>query len=87
MESVEMAKDQLEQTHNVLVTSLERLLTRGEALSSLDERSQRLSETALEFHRRSVIIRRSLWWRQGRLLLAFFSFLALLLVFMYILSR
>lgn len=85
MESTEVVKDQVEQTRKVLVTSLARLLARGEALSSLDERSQRLSETALEFHRRTIIARRSMWWRHGKLLLAFFSLLALLFVFVYIL--
>lgn len=87
MEPVETVKDQLRQTQDVLVTSMEKLLARGETLAGLDEHSQQLSEAALGFQRRSVIVRRSMWWRQGRLLIALLALLALLLTFLYTLLR
>lgn len=66
---LEETKEELDETRDVLVISMERLLARGERLQELQVNAERVNQSALEFQRRSLYLRRRMWYRNQSLLL------------------
>lgn len=61
-------KKELDQVQNILVTNVEKLFIRGDRLKELEEQTIRINSAALEFQRNSIIFRRSLWWKNGKIM-------------------
>lgn len=62
-------KQDLEDLKDILVIDMEKLLVMGDTLLTLQANTQRLNRTALEFQRRSTILRREAWWRNEKLMI------------------
>jgi vesicle-associated membrane protein 7 len=68
LDPVVRTQQELEQVQDILVVNIEKLLARGDTLQSLDERTDKINQTALEFQRKSTVLRRSMWWKNRKLM-------------------
>lgn len=62
-----LAKSEIEQVKNIMVENVERILERGERINLLISKTDRMNNNALAFRRRTVAVRRSMWWKNIKL--------------------
>lgn len=59
----EQTKKELDQVKNIMVENVERLLERGERINLLVSKTDRMNHNAEAFRRRTVHLRRNMWWQ------------------------
>ena len=56
----------------MMVQNIEKVLERGEKIEVLVDKTDNLNQSSFAFKKRSTAIRRSMWWKNVRLILAIF---------------
>ncbi|ODQ78688.1 hypothetical protein BABINDRAFT_64351 [Babjeviella inositovora NRRL Y-12698] len=59
---------EVESVKTIMVDNIERILERGERISSLVNKTDRINNSSNAFRRRTVAIRRKMWWTNVRLM-------------------
>ncbi|RIB09525.1 vesicle-associated membrane protein [Gigaspora rosea] len=59
---------EIEQVKDVMVHNIERVLERGERIELLVDKTDNLNQQAFAFKKRSTALRRSMWWKNTKLL-------------------
>ena len=85
MEKVNAASMDRIQSHianisDSMIDNIDKIMQRQEKIELLVEKTQTLNETALQFRRQAVDVRRILWWRDARAKITML-FISLVLVF------
>ncbi|CAG8509018.1 3910_t:CDS:2, partial [Dentiscutata heterogama] len=73
---------EIEQVKDVMVHNIERVLERGERIELLVDKTDNLNQQAFAFKKRSTALRRSMWWKNTKLLIliGFVSLVSFLIV-------
>ncbi|ODV96684.1 hypothetical protein PACTADRAFT_1271 [Pachysolen tannophilus NRRL Y-2460] len=80
-DEVGLANDEIDEVRNMMNENIERVIDRGERISLLVNKTDRLNNVSSSFRRRTISIRRKFWWKNFK----FFAMLsALLVIFMYL---
>ena len=59
---------EIDETRNLMIHNIERVLERGEHLDNLLDRTADLQSTAFAYRKRSTLLRRRMWWKNARLM-------------------
>ncbi|KAF0415593.1 synaptobrevin domain-containing protein [Gigaspora margarita] len=76
---------EIEQVKDVMVHNIERVLERGERIELLVDKTDNLNQQAFAFKKRSTALRRSMWWKNTKLLFLI-GFVTLFIVYFIISS-
>lgn len=69
-------RGEIAEVRSVMVQNIERVLERGEKIELLVDRTENLSAQAFRFKRQSAHLRRALWWKNARVVLALLALVA-----------
>ncbi|KAJ3110369.1 Vesicle-associated membrane protein [Phlyctochytrium bullatum] len=69
----------IDQVKDVMVSNIERVLERGERIEILVDKTDNLNQASFAFKKRSTALRRELWWKNSKLLVAIGGAVLLLL--------
>ncbi|GAA5900737.1 synaptobrevin family protein [Sporobolomyces salmoneus] len=69
-DALKQAQLELNATKDVMVKSIDAVLSRGERIEILVDRTDEMSSQAKQFRKRSTVLRRKMWWRNGKVLIA-----------------
>ncbi|CEQ43130.1 SPOSA6832_05021, partial [Sporobolomyces salmonicolor] len=70
-DAIKAAQAELAATKDVMVKSIDAVLSRGERIEILVDRTDEMSHQARAFRKRSTVLRRKMWWKNVKLLLYF----------------
>ncbi|GAA5995453.1 synaptobrevin family protein [Rhodotorula paludigena] len=84
-DAIKAAQAELAATKNVMVKSIDAVLSRGERIEILVDRTDEMSHQARAFRKRATVLRRKMWYRNAKTLFAV-GFSALLLLYLLIAS-
>jgi len=62
-------KGDVDEVKNVMVQNIERVLERGERIELLVDKSETLSNSAFKFKKQSTALKRSMWWKNVKLII------------------
>ena len=62
------AQDELNQVKNIMVQNVEQILSRGERIELLVDKTDTMASQATAFRRGARTVRRSMWWKNTRIL-------------------
>jgi vesicle-associated membrane protein 7 len=60
-------RGEIESVKEVMVTNIEKVLERGEALEILVDKTDNLNQASFAFKKRSTALRRAMWWKNTKL--------------------
>lgn len=80
---IKRAQAELGSVKDVLTQNVEQILSRGEQIELLMDRTDSAAHQSLAFRRRAVGLRREMWWRNVRVVAVGVFCLALLVYFIY----
>ncbi|GAA5866758.1 hypothetical protein JCM1840_004255 [Sporobolomyces johnsonii] len=84
-DAIKAAQAELAATKDVMVKSIDAVLSRGERIEILVDRTDEMSHQARAFRKRSTVLRRKMWWKNVKVLIAI-GFSALLLLYFLVAS-
>ena len=61
-------KGEVDEVKSVMVQNIERVLERGERIELLVDKTENLSQSAFKFKKSSTALKRSMWWKNIKLL-------------------
>jgi len=70
LDNISVVKDQIAEVKDVMVQNIEKVLERGEKIELLVDKTDRLNQQAFKFEKSSRVLRRSLWWKKVRSVVA-----------------
>ncbi|KAF9108168.1 Vesicle-associated membrane protein [Mortierella sp. AM989] len=65
---IKHVKGEIEQVKDVMVQNIERVLERGERIELLVDKTDNLNQQAFVFKRRSTMLKRTMWWKNVKLM-------------------
>ncbi|KAF9963273.1 Vesicle-associated membrane protein [Mortierella alpina] len=65
---IKQVKGEIEQVKDVMVQNIERVLERGERIELLVDKTDNLNQQAFAFKRRSTALKRTMWWKNTKLM-------------------
>ncbi|KAF9559998.1 Vesicle-associated membrane protein [Mortierella alpina] len=65
---IKQVKGEIEQVKDVMVQNIERVLERGERIELLVDKTDNLNQQAFAFKRRSTALKRTMWWKNVKLM-------------------
>jgi len=80
-DKIKQALGSIEQNKEVLVHNIERVLQRGERIELLVDKTDNLNQQAFAFKKRSTALKRSMWWKDTKLLILLIFVLFLIFYF------
>ncbi|KAF9951155.1 hypothetical protein BGZ72_007253 [Mortierella alpina] len=75
---IKQVKGEIEQVKDVMVQNIERVLERGERIELLVDKTDNLNQQAFAFKRRSTALKRTMWWKNAKLMVV----LVLVIIFL-----
>ncbi|GAA5836742.1 hypothetical protein JCM9279_007645 [Rhodotorula babjevae] len=84
-DAIKQAQAELAATKDVMVQSIDAVLSRGERIEILVDRTDDLSSQARAFRKRATVLRRKMWYRNAKTLFAV-GFSAVLLLYLLVAS-
>ncbi|CAO3569512.1 unnamed protein product [Mortierella alpina] len=75
---IKQVKGEIEQVKDVMVQNIERVLERGERIELLVDKTDNLNQQAFAFKRRSTALKRTMWWKNMKLM----AILVLVIIFL-----
>ncbi|KAF9581194.1 hypothetical protein BGW38_001878 [Lunasporangiospora selenospora] len=75
---IKQVQGEIEQVKDVMVHNIERVLERGERIELLVDKTDNLNQQAFAFKRRSTALKRTMWWKNTKLMVI----LALVVIFL-----
>ncbi|BGO94975.1 hypothetical protein NBRC10512_003875 [Rhodotorula toruloides] len=84
-DAIKAAQAELAATKDVMVKSIDAVLSRGERIEILVDRTDEMSQQARAFRKRATVLRRKMWYRNAKVLVAV-GFSALLLMYLLVAS-
>ncbi|GAA5847262.1 hypothetical protein JCM3766R1_005563 [Sporobolomyces carnicolor] len=81
-DAIKQAQAELAATKDVMVKSIDAVLSRGERIEILVDRTGEMSQQARQFRKRSTVLRRKMWWKNVKVLIAI-GFSAFLLLYLF----
>ncbi|BGP27137.1 vesicle-associated membrane protein 7 [Rhodotorula toruloides] len=84
-DAIKAAQAELAATKDVMVKSIDAVLSRGERIEILVDRTDEMSQQARAFRKRATVLRRKMWYRNAKVLVAV-GFSALLLMYLLLAS-
>ncbi|KAF9285930.1 Vesicle-associated membrane protein [Mortierella alpina] len=66
---IKQVKGEIEQVKDVMVQNIERVLERGERIELLVDKTDNLNQQAFAFKRRSTALKRTMWWKNTKLMI------------------
>ncbi|KAK0546661.1 hypothetical protein OC846_005168 [Tilletia horrida] len=80
-DAVSNAKSELAETKNIMSQNIEAIMSRGERIELLMDRTDHLHSESLAFRKRAVGLRRQMWWKNAKVVgLAGFCVILLLVI-------
>mmetsp|Transcript_17517 Transcript_17517/g.40674 ORF Transcript_17517/g.40674 Transcript_17517/m.40674 type:complete len:166 (-) Transcript_17517:199-696(-) len=70
VDTISRVRVEIDEVKSVMVQNIERVLERGERIELLVDKTDNLNTTAFAFRKQSVSLRRALWWKNAKLVLA-----------------
>ncbi|KAF9420905.1 Vesicle-associated membrane protein [Entomortierella beljakovae] len=65
---IKHVQGEIEQVKDVMVQNIERVLERGERIELLVDKTDNLNQQAFVFKRRSTMLKRTMWWKNVKLM-------------------
>ncbi|GAA5948365.1 hypothetical protein JCM3765_001388 [Sporobolomyces pararoseus] len=84
-DAIKQAQAELAATKDVMVKSIDAVLSRGERIEILVDRTDEMSQQARAFRKRSTVLRRKMWWKNVKVLIAI-GFSGILLFYLLVAS-
>ncbi|KAK9686030.1 hypothetical protein K7432_015282 [Basidiobolus ranarum] len=84
-DKVKQVQGEIEQVKDVMVQNIERVLERGERIDLLVDKTDTLNQSAFAFRKRSTALKRSMWWKNTRLMVIL-GFVILMIIYFFISS-
>ncbi|GAA5944845.1 synaptobrevin family protein [Sporobolomyces koalae] len=84
-DAIKQAQAELAATKDVMVKSIDAVLSRGERIEILVDRTDEMSQQARAFRKRSTVLRRKMWWKNVKVLIAI-GFSGVLLFYLLVAS-
>ncbi|KAF9399741.1 Vesicle-associated membrane protein [Podila epigama] len=75
---IKQVQGEIEQVKDVMVQNIERVLERGERIELLVDKTDNLNQQAFVFKRRSTALKRTMWWKNVKLMVILVIVLILL---------
>uniref|UniRef100_A0A060T670 Synaptobrevin homolog YKT6 n=1 Tax=Blastobotrys adeninivorans TaxID=409370 RepID=A0A060T670_BLAAD len=75
------ARKELEQVKHIMVENIERVLERGERINLLVSKTDRMNTNSAQFRKRTVVVRRKMWWQNVKMATLF---VVILIAVMYL---
>lgn len=80
-DAIAQAKTELAGVKDIMTKNVEQILSRGERIELLMDRTDNAANQSMAFRRRAVGLRRQMWWKNAKVLaLASFSSIVLILI-------
>jgi vesicle-associated membrane protein 7 len=83
VDKIKQVHGEVEQVKDVMVTNIERVLARGERIELLVNKTDNLNQQAFAFRKRSTALKRSMWWKNTKLMILL-GFVIILLIYFII---
>ncbi|CAB4433000.1 unnamed protein product [Rhizophagus irregularis] len=83
VDKIKQVHGEVEQVKDVMVTNIERVLARGERIELLVNKTDNLNQQAFAFRKRSTALRRSMWWKNTKLMILL-GFVIILIIYFII---
>jgi vesicle-associated membrane protein 7 len=80
VDKIKQVHGEIEQVKDVMVHNIERVLERGERIELLVDKTDNLNQQAFAFRKRSTALRRSMWWKNTKLMILL-GFVIILLIY------
>ncbi|GAA5976361.1 hypothetical protein JCM5350_001433 [Sporobolomyces pararoseus] len=84
-DAIKQGQAELAATKDVMVKSIDAVLSRGERIEILVDRTDEMSQQARAFRKRSTVLRRKMWWKNVKVLIAI-GFSGILLFYLLVAS-
>jgi len=68
-DKINKLKGEVDEVKSVMVSNIEKVLERGERIELLVDKTETLSSNAFKFKRQSTALKRSMWWKNIKLIL------------------
>ncbi|KAG9307254.1 hypothetical protein G9A89_017082 [Geosiphon pyriformis] len=68
-DKIKQVHGEIEQVKDVMVHNIERVLERGERIELLVDKTDNLNQQAFAFRKRSTALKRSMWWKNTKLMI------------------
>jgi vesicle-associated membrane protein 7 len=81
MDAVARVRGEIAEVKTVMVQNIERVLERGEKIELLVDKTESLNAQAFRFKKQSTHLRRAMWWKNAKLVLALSGALVCLALF------
>jgi len=75
------ANEEVDEVRLLMLDNINKILNRGDKISTLVDQTDRLTSSALMFQKRSQTIKRKMWWANVKLIAIFLGLIVLLLYF------
>ncbi|KAG0296209.1 Vesicle-associated membrane protein [Linnemannia gamsii] len=66
---IKQVQGEIEQVKDVMVQNIERVLERGERIELLVDKTDNLNQQAFAFKKRSTALKRTMWWKNTKLMI------------------
>jgi len=76
---IKQVHGEIEQVKDVMVHNIERVLERGERIELLVDKTDNLNQQAFAFKKRSTQLKRSMWWKNTKLMIILVAVLLLVI--------
>jgi len=87
-DKISKVKGDVDEVKNVMVQNIEKVLERGERIELLVNKTETLSNNAFKFKKSSTALKRSMWWKNVKLiLLIVFIFIIILYIIIAIICK
>jgi vesicle-associated membrane protein 7 len=80
VDKIKKVHGEVEQVKDVMALNIERVLERGERIELLVDKTDNLNQQAFAFRKRSTALRRSMWWKNTKLMILL-GFVIILLIY------
>ncbi|KAG0361159.1 Vesicle-associated membrane protein [Mortierella sp. AD032] len=80
---IKQVQGEIEQVKDVMVQNIERVLERGERIELLVDKTDNLNQQAFAFKKRSTALKRTMWWKNTKLMVLLI-FVIILLTYLII---
>ncbi|KAL1918604.1 uncharacterized protein VTP21DRAFT_2626 [Calcarisporiella thermophila] len=81
-DKIKQVQGEIEQVRDVMVQNIERVLERGERIDLLVDKTDALNQSAFAFRKRSTALKRSMWWKNTKLMVILVSVIILMMYFL-----
>ncbi|KAG0288596.1 hypothetical protein BGZ98_004205, partial [Dissophora globulifera] len=76
---IKQVQGEIEQVKDVMVQNIERVLERGERIELLVDKTDNLNQRSFDFKRRSTALKRTMWWKNTKLMVILMLVVVLLI--------